>query len=137
MSGKQIDEPEASGSTVSVGMAPSAIRRRRPDRGGAACDRRLAVNDEMLRPFLEGQSLDQTLASKKLFIVDLELLDGVEAVEGTEVSQWAGSQEGQVSGLDPERDRSVGWIPGGTGQWAGPREGRISVLDTGRDRSVG
>ncbi|XP_043237383.1 polyunsaturated fatty acid 5-lipoxygenase-like isoform X3 [Amphibalanus amphitrite] len=46
---------------------------------------KLGVDDAMLRPFLEGLSLEQALTSKKLFIVDLELLDGVGAVEGTEL----------------------------------------------------
>ena len=41
----------------------------------------------MLGPFLEGLTLEQALERKKLFIVDLELLDGIEAVEGTQVSQ--------------------------------------------------
>ncbi|XP_043214572.1 allene oxide synthase-lipoxygenase protein-like isoform X1 [Amphibalanus amphitrite] len=46
---------------------------------------KLGVDDAMLQPFLEGLSLEQALTSKKLFIVDLELLDGVGAVEGTEL----------------------------------------------------
>ncbi|XP_033731578.1 arachidonate 8S-lipoxygenase-like [Pecten maximus] len=38
---------------------------------------RLAITDEMLLPFLEGETVQDVIAQKKLFYVDLELQDGI------------------------------------------------------------
>ena len=37
----------------------------------------LAVNDEMLRPLLDGKTIKQTIGEKRLFIVNLDILEGV------------------------------------------------------------
>lgn len=39
----------------------------------------LAVDDEMLKPLLEGKTIKQTIDGKRLFIVDLAILEGVSA----------------------------------------------------------
>lgn len=39
----------------------------------------------MLEPFLEGQSLDDALAAKKIFIVDLEILSRLKLDEARQV----------------------------------------------------
>ena len=39
----------------------------------------LAVDDEMLKPLLEEKTIKQTIAGKRLFIVDLAILEGVPA----------------------------------------------------------
>ena len=37
----------------------------------------LAVDDDVLKPLLEGKTIEQTIAEKRLFIVDLAILEGV------------------------------------------------------------
>ncbi|XP_060566731.1 allene oxide synthase-lipoxygenase protein-like, partial [Ruditapes philippinarum] len=43
---------------------------------------KLAVNNQMLKPFLEGMTLPQTIQKKRLFIIDYEILDGIPTNEG-------------------------------------------------------
>ena len=40
----------------------------------------------MLSPFLGGLTLDQALQDRRLFYVDLAILQGVETIDGREVS---------------------------------------------------
>ena len=37
------------------------------------------MNDEMLKPLLEGKTIKQTIDEKRLFIVDLAILEGAPA----------------------------------------------------------
>jgi hypothetical protein len=37
------------------------------------------VNDEMLKPLLEGKTIKQTIDERRLFIIDLAILEGVPA----------------------------------------------------------
>ncbi|XP_069128848.1 polyunsaturated fatty acid 5-lipoxygenase-like [Argopecten irradians] len=46
---------------------------------------RLAVTDEMLAPFLEGKTVQDAIAQKKLFYVDMEILDGIPTRPGYHV----------------------------------------------------
>ncbi|KAL3879827.1 hypothetical protein ACJMK2_032106 [Sinanodonta woodiana] len=46
---------------------------------------KLGVTDEMLRPLLEGCTLQQVIDSKRLFICDLKILDGITHKEGLHV----------------------------------------------------
>ncbi|XP_060063611.1 allene oxide synthase-lipoxygenase protein-like [Ylistrum balloti] len=43
---------------------------------------KLAVTDEMLKPFLEGATLEQAIAKKKLFYVDLAIVEGIPVKNG-------------------------------------------------------
>ncbi|XP_060070205.1 polyunsaturated fatty acid 5-lipoxygenase-like [Ylistrum balloti] len=43
---------------------------------------KLAVTDEMLQPFLEGQTVQDVISQKNLFFVDLELQDGIPTKPG-------------------------------------------------------
>jgi arachidonate 5-lipoxygenase len=47
---------------------------------------RLGVTEEMLKPFLEGWSLQQVLDAKRLFIVDHKILEGLPCRDGFSVS---------------------------------------------------
>ena len=46
----------------------------------------MGVTEEILRPFLEGWTLDQVIEAKRLFIVDHEILTGITHREGFCVS---------------------------------------------------
>lgn len=48
---------------------------------------RLGVTDEELKPFLEGMTISEAISKKRLFIIDLETLEGITCVEGHVVSQ--------------------------------------------------
>lgn len=48
---------------------------------------RLGVTDEELKPFLEGMTISEAISKKRLFIIDLEVLEGITCVEGHVVSQ--------------------------------------------------
>lgn len=47
---------------------------------------RFPVTDELLKPFLEGSTIQDLINKKRLFICDLALLDGVAKREGFVVS---------------------------------------------------
>ena len=44
------------------------------------------MSDEILRPFLEGWTLDQVIEAKRLFIVDHDILTGLPCRDGFIVS---------------------------------------------------
>ncbi|XP_043191583.1 polyunsaturated fatty acid lipoxygenase ALOX8-like [Amphibalanus amphitrite] len=46
---------------------------------------KLGVDDAMLRPFLCGLTLNEALQRRRMFIVDLEILDGLQAIPGSEI----------------------------------------------------
>lgn len=48
---------------------------------------RLGVTDEELKPFLEGMTISEAISKKRLFIIDLEILEGITCVEGHVVSR--------------------------------------------------
>lgn len=48
---------------------------------------RLGVTDEELKPFLEGMTISEAISKKRLFIIDLETLEGITCVEGHVVSR--------------------------------------------------
>nr|XP_011425972.2 allene oxide synthase-lipoxygenase protein isoform X1 [Crassostrea gigas]XP_019922364.2 allene oxide synthase-lipoxygenase protein isoform X1 [Crassostrea gigas] len=43
---------------------------------------KLGVTDEELKPFLEGMTISEAISKKRLFIIDLEILEGITCVEG-------------------------------------------------------
>ena len=45
----------------------------------------LGVDDALLRPFLEGLSLEKAIEQQKIFIVDLGIVEGIPPAEGTQV----------------------------------------------------
>ena len=47
---------------------------------------RFGVTEEMIKPFLEGLTLSQVIVNRRLFIVDLEILDGIHTADGFIVS---------------------------------------------------
>lgn len=47
---------------------------------------RFEVTDELLKPFLEGMTILEAISKKRLFIIDLEILEGITCVEGYVVS---------------------------------------------------
>ena len=48
----------------------------------------LGVDDDLLSPFLEGLSLEQAIERKKLFMVDLGIVEGIPPAEGTQVGPY-------------------------------------------------
>lgn len=45
------------------------------------------MTDEELNPFLEGMTISEAISKKRLFIIDLEILEGITCVEGHIVSR--------------------------------------------------
>ncbi|XP_056021362.1 allene oxide synthase-lipoxygenase protein-like [Ostrea edulis] len=43
---------------------------------------KFGVTEEMIKPFLEGLTISQAIADKRLFIIDLDILEGLSLVEG-------------------------------------------------------
>ncbi|XP_062589056.1 polyunsaturated fatty acid 5-lipoxygenase-like [Saccostrea cucullata] len=43
---------------------------------------KFGVTEEMIKPFLDGLTLSQAISDKRLFIIDLEILDGISLVDG-------------------------------------------------------
>lgn len=56
---------------------------------------RLGVTDEELKPFLEGMTISEAISKKRLFIIDLEILEGITCVEGHVVSRNESLKLGQ------------------------------------------
>jgi hypothetical protein len=50
------------------------------------CDYSMGVTAEMLRPFLEGWTLKQIIDAKRLFLVDLKILEKIHTIENRPVS---------------------------------------------------
>jgi arachidonate 5-lipoxygenase len=46
----------------------------------------MGVTAEMLRPFLEGWTLKQIIDAKRLFLVDLKILEKIQTIENRPVS---------------------------------------------------
>ncbi|KAG8229787.1 hypothetical protein J437_LFUL005868 [Ladona fulva] len=49
---------------------------------------KLGVTNEMMNSFLEGMTLDEAVNNNKIFMVDLEILDGVPTKEGETVCDY-------------------------------------------------
>ena len=49
------------------------------------CDFSFSVTNKLVHPFLDGFTLEEALARKKLFIVDYKTADGVYSKEGFQV----------------------------------------------------
>lgn len=47
---------------------------------------RLGVKDEDLNPFFEGMTISEAIPKKRLFVIDLEIHEGITCVEGHTVS---------------------------------------------------
>ncbi|XP_078313312.1 allene oxide synthase-lipoxygenase protein-like [Crassostrea virginica] len=43
---------------------------------------KFGVTEEMIKPFLEGLTMSQVIVNRRLFIVDLEILDGIHTADG-------------------------------------------------------
>ena len=50
---------------------------------------RFPVTDELLEPLLEGLTIDEAIKQKRVFMTDLEIMQGLPVKEGNSVSLFA------------------------------------------------
>ena len=71
-------------------MKPIADQSRWNHHNVVWCSHSLNVNNAMLQPHLEGLTLEEAMQKKKLFMVDIGILEGITPALGTHVRSSTG-----------------------------------------------